>query len=526
MQITMSKAQLITSAILIALGITSVGTLYVNSKNFNNLVYAKDIVADILPPPMYAIEIHLMLTNSLMGNVLREEDYFKLKNEYISRVKYWESQPIPENVLMAIKNQEESANKYFEFIEEEFLNKLKEKSEVETSYIMLQKLFLEHRKAVDNTVSISTKFANNSNETYKENLSILNNFNILMTLLGLLTIFVIMLPAHLRMKKSLNNLKFNIDALEKGDLKVEIKQSPSIEMLELTNQLGLMKNSLHNIISSLNENVKSLVKAGDEINEKSISFNSTSNEQYEIASNILKSIEKLSCSIEEITKQTNIAKIKSNEAGLSSERGDESIKEVSYSVNLICQTVEKTSKVIIGLENEINTINQILHSIQEIASQTNLLALNAAIEAARAGESGRGFAVVADEVRKLSEKTSSSTEQISDLLSKINVGMKDSVENINESMSQVKTGLEKVELATSVVNAIKKENADVLNAVSLINESISEQAKTTKNINIRAEELTKIADQSKKSSEETKEIANVLQKNNEMINSSISKFNL
>jgi methyl-accepting chemotaxis protein len=110
--------------------------------------------------------------------------------------------------------------------------------------------------------------------------------------------------------------------------------------------------------------------------------------------------------------------------------------------NFVDKTVENSRLAMLLVEQmesmgrEMKDVIRLLDEIHSITNQTNMLALNASIEAARAGEMGRGFAVVADEVRHLSGRTGSFSEQIRDLINRVNGSVTHAEGLINQLASQ------------------------------------------------------------------------------------------
>ena len=125
------------------------------------------------------------------------------------------------------------------------------------------------------------------------------------------------------------------------------------------------------------------------------------------------------------------------------------LKEMSDMLEENGQLNSEYSKSIEAILENTATINKITEDIQYISDQTNLLALNAAIEAARAGEHGRGFSVVAEEVRKLSDRTNQASNDITQIVGKVN----DSVQAISNSLIN---NLKKTESKKESVNSAVK----------------------------------------------------------------------
>lgn len=159
------------------------------------------------------------------------------------------------------------------------------------------------------------------------------------------------------------------------------------------------------------------------------------------------------------------------------EDGAKVIHKAVMEMTNISEAIAESASTINDLANQSEQITNIVNTIRGIAEQTNLLALNAAIEAARAGDQGRGFAVVADEVRQLAGRTSTSTQEISEMIDKIQSLTSSAITSMTTCQTQSESGVELAGQAGEMMTQIKDRLSGVVTAVSVFSERLDEEKK-------------------------------------------------
>ncbi len=225
---------------------------------------------------------------------------------------------------------------------------------------------------------------------------------------------------------------------------------------------------------------------------------------------ISSSIEGMSVTVNEIARNTEMARKISSDAVL---QADKSVANIHQ------------------LEASAKEANTIIDTINEVVDQTKLLALNATIEAARAGEFGKGFAVVADEVKQLANQTEEAVEGIRQKLSAMgrfraetvtDIGrISEVIKNVDELVSSIAVSIEEQNVTTK---DIARNVEEVNRGVSEVNRQVDESASISKKVAGDMSALNQVVDDVGEAGESVRDSAEKLSQMTEAMVQLVEKF--
>ncbi|MEH6564676.1 MAG: methyl-accepting chemotaxis protein [Halopseudomonas sp.] len=255
-----------------------------------------------------------------------------------------------------------------------------------------------------------------------------------LSLVGLLIIYLYA-GFYMATRRTLKRLSSLMGQVAGGDMTVQID-------VDSRDELGDLAVDFNNTVLKVRELIRQVSATSDQVQEQSRQVESIATESSHAATSQRSQIEQVATAMnemaatsQEVARSAALAVTNAEQVNSQTLNGRRLVESSVDGIERLSGEIENSVRVINQLADDSSSISRVLDVIKGVAEQTNLLALNAAIEAARAGEQGRGFAVVADEVRTLARRTQQSTEEIEQMIVRLQDGVGAAVKAMGSSHS-------------------------------------------------------------------------------------------
>lgn len=490
-------ALLIASGLLTAAALTLVSSwgMHRSEAAVQQAFVGKDVTADILPPPMYLIELRLVLSQAIEGTMSATQarsEAQRLESEYRARVTYWRANPPYGLEATLLGAQHDAAERFFRST-----GQVLEKVSAGDSAAAQRELqvahadYLNHRKGVDATVVESLAFAQTAATQFDGTTRSVTRVQWGVLLLS--AVLLALLGAWAR--RSILALTGGepaeaaaiANAVANGDLsvRVELREGDTSSVMAA---LANMCQNLSRLVGTVRTSSDTIVSGSTQISSGNADLSYRTEQQAAGLQETAASMEQFMSVVKQNADNARQAERLAHDASGVAVRGGEVVGKVVATM----EEITAESKQIVD----------IVAVIDDIAFQTNILALNAAVEAARAGEQGRGFAVVASEVQALARRSATAAREIKTLITtsaeRVQAGAKLAAD-AGATMSEIVTQADRVAKLISEITAATAEQStgidQVNSAVAQLDEATQQNAALVQESAAAAESLSDMASQ-------------------------------
>ncbi|MEL7398971.1 MAG: methyl-accepting chemotaxis protein, partial [Pseudomonadota bacterium] len=311
-----------------------------------------------------------------------------------------------------------------------------------------------------------------------------------------------------------------------GDLTRRLEVEGNDEISGLSNNFNVFCEKMRCSLNNLSNSASHVAEYAEELSQTSQAVNNATQLQNDASTQVAAAMEQMSVNVKEVSGNADNAEQAALAAQTNTQSGKETVSQTIDQIGSLSNSIDKVSAVIGKLSQESENIGTVLDVIRSIAEQTNLLALNAAIEAARAGEQGRGFAVVADEVRTLASRTGQSTDEIQQMIQRLQAEAQEAVNAVSESQQTSQATIDIASKADAALSEIDKLMGTISEMNGHIARATGQQAEAVDEVSLRLNELASIADESAEVSQKLAATSSHLRENSHEMSEVVHRFKL
>jgi len=298
-----------------------------------------------------------------------------------------------------------------------------------------------------------------------------------------------------QLTRALGQLVPALSEWAEGDFASDARIESKIrEIADIESSLNRLRSYLLGLVGTLRQQATQVAASSRSLDEMSSDLHEGAQRQTGDTAQIRDSLSELEATIQQVADGAGEAAEASRAAARAVHQGQQVIGQSLTGLHGLVSEVQDNAAAIERLADETTTIGNVLTVIRSIAEQTNLLALNAAIEAARAGGHGRGFAVVADEVRSLAQRTSGATEEIQQLIGRLQLAARQSVEAMRSQVEHAQSTANLAESADQALDEIVSTIATISRMAEQIAQATAQQGEAVGEIRGHSERIHQLGD--------------------------------
>ena len=418
---------------------------------YTEIIRNKDLAADVLPPPQYIVETHLIAlqlteprepaaVEALLARIRR------LRAEHEDRHRYWIGQPLLAGVREKLLTQAyRPAHEFFEVLEKELVPVVlagKHDAATVVAVRRLEPLYEEHRRAIDDVVRMSINGAAAGEAEARREVE--ERRLQLFALAGLIAASSLLI------------------AFAIGRSLINRLQSSSVALMSTAMQISATSKQQQSTVSTHSASTTEIAAAVKEISATSQELGST---------------------------LAGVSDTAMRSAELA-DAGRAGLEEMAATMHNLASSTASISSKLATISAKASDINTVVTTITKVADQTNLLSVNAAIEAEKAGEYGLGFLVVAREIRRLADQSAVATLDIEQMVRHMQSAVSTGVMEMDKFSQEVRRGVATVSGVSGQLGQLIEQVQSLSGRIDSLNQGMQSQALGAQQISEAMTQLT------------------------------------